>query len=87
MPHPSPTTEPAPPATGPIVRRRFVFVAGASDKFWEIAVSGSAVTVCYGRNGTAGQTNLKWFADEAAAAKFAETTIRAKTAKGYREVG
>jgi DNA ligase-1 len=39
--------------------RRFEFVEGSSDKFWQIAVNGSQVTVCFGRNGTAGQRETK----------------------------
>ncbi len=66
--------------------RRFEFSEGKSDKFWEIAVSGTEVTVRYGRSGTAGQTNTKGFKDEAAAARHAEKLIEEKTEKGYSEV-
>jgi DNA ligase-1 len=67
-------------------KRRFEFVEGSSDKFWEIAVSDKEVTVRYGRNGTNGQSSAKSFADAAAAAKHADKLIAEKTAKGYVEV-
>ena len=67
-------------------KRRFEFVVGVSDKFWEISVTGKDVTVRFGRNGTNGQSNVKSFADGAAAAKHAEKLIAEKTGKGYVEV-
>jgi DNA ligase-1 len=67
--------------------RRFEFVEGSSDKFWEIAVNGSQVTVCFGRNGTAGQRDTKTFADAADAQKHADKKIVEKLGKGYSEVG
>ncbi len=66
--------------------RRFEYVAGTSSKFWEVCVSGTAVTVRYGRIGTSGQTQTKSFPGEAAAKKHAEKLISEKTRKGYREV-
>ena len=56
--------------------RRFTFVGGGSDKFWEIDVSGREVSVRYGRNGTAGQSITKSFADAAAAQKHADKLIQ-----------
>jgi predicted DNA-binding WGR domain protein len=67
-------------------KRRFTFVGGGSDKFWEIAVNGADVVVAYGRNGTAGQTNSKTLADESAARKHADKLILEKTGKGYTEL-
>ena len=66
--------------------RRFEFTDGSSDKFWEIAVNGKEVTVCYGRRGTSGQTTTKEFPDGAAAEKHAETIVKQKLAKGYQPV-
>lgn len=66
--------------------RRFEFTQGASDKFWEIEVTDKSVTVCYGRNGTAGQSQTKSLADASAAQKHADKLIGEKLAKGYREV-
>jgi predicted DNA-binding WGR domain protein len=63
--------------------RRFEFSQGNSNKFWEIAVNGAEVTVRYGRIGSQGQTNVKAFPDEAAAAKHAEKLVAEKTSKGY----
>jgi DNA ligase-1 len=63
--------------------RGFEFSQGNSNKFWEIVVNGAEVTVRYGRIGLQGQTNVKSFPDEAAAAKHAEKLVAEKTAKGY----
>lgn len=65
--------------------RMFEFSDGKSNKFWEITVDGSAVTVRYGRIGTDGQTNTKTFVDTDAAAVHAEKLIEQKTGKGYQE--
>ena len=72
---------------GSTAKRRFELVEGSSDKFWEIKIAGTEVTVCYGRRGTNGQTNAKTFADEAAAKKHADKLVEEKTKKGYLEVG
>ena len=52
--------------------RRFEFVGGGSDKFWEITTHGAEVTVRFGRNGTQGQTTTKTFPDTAAVRKHAD---------------
>lgn len=67
-------------------KRRFEFVSGTSDKFWEISVSGCEVTVSFGRRGTQGQTKTKSFPDQAAATKHAEKLMDEKLGKGYTEV-
>ena len=67
-------------------KRRFEFVGGSSDKFWEIAVNGNEVVVRFGRNGTSGQAETKTFPDAAAANKHAEKKIAEKIRKGYTEV-
>ena len=66
-------------------RRRFEFVQGSSNKFWEIAIHGDEIVVVYGRIGTTGQTNNKQFATTADALKHADKLVGAKTAKGYVE--
>jgi DNA ligase-1 len=66
--------------------RRFEFVGGGSDKFWECTINGSEVQVRFGRNGTSGQTSTKTFGDNAAAERHANRLIREKLAKGYSEV-
>jgi DNA ligase-1 len=68
-----------------ISARYFEFVDGKSQKFWEITVSGSDVTVRYGRIGSDGQSKTKSLCDEATAARHAEKLIAAKTGKGYAE--
>jgi DNA ligase-1 len=67
-------------------KRRFEFVGGSSDKFWEVAVHGSEVVVHFGRNGTGGQTETKTFADATTAAKHADKKIAEKIKKGYVEI-
>jgi predicted DNA-binding WGR domain protein len=42
--------------------------------------------VRYGRIGSEGQSNVKTFPDEAAAARHADKLIAEKTGKGYLEV-
>ena len=67
-------------------KRRFEFVGGTSDKFWELSVQGKEVLVRFGRNGTTGQASTKSFADAGAAQKHAEKLIAEKLGKGYVEV-
>ncbi len=69
-----------------ISKRRFEFVGGSSDKFWDVSVNGSEVEVSFGRTGTNGQTTTKTFPDNAAAEMHAEKLIREKVGKGYCEV-
>lgn len=65
--------------------RHFVFIGGASQKFWEVGVNGSDMTVRYGRVGSAGQSKTKTFPDEAAATRQMEKLIAEKTGEGYLE--
>jgi len=69
-----------------VKKRRFEFVEGSSDKFWELGISGTDVEIRYGRNGTQGQSLTKSFVDEESATKHADKLIREKTGKGYVEV-
>jgi predicted DNA-binding WGR domain protein len=66
--------------------RRFEFSEGKSKKFWEITVSGSDVTVRFGRIGTQVQTQTKSFSDSDKADKHAAKLIEEKFAKGYQEL-
>ena len=68
-------------------RRRFEYVGGGSDKFWEIEVRGTEVTVRFGRRGTNGQTQTKSFPHQAAAHEHADKLVQQKIAKGYEPVG
>jgi uncharacterized protein (TIGR02996 family) len=65
--------------------RTFRFRDGKSDKFWSVGVEGNRLTVTFGPTGTAGQTKVKEFKDEAAARREEEKLICQKTAKGYAE--
>jgi predicted DNA-binding WGR domain protein len=65
--------------------RRFEFIGGASQKFWEVSQTGASIAVRFGRIGTAGQEQTKTFADEASAARELERLIAEKIKKGYSE--
>lgn len=65
---------------------RYEMVEGGSAKFWEVEVEGSAVTVRYGRIGTAGQTKRHELPDAASAAAEAAKLIKQKLKKGYAPV-
>ncbi|HEY3449025.1 MAG TPA: DUF4132 domain-containing protein [Myxococcales bacterium] len=65
--------------------RRFEFVEGTSSKFWEIEQNGTQLTVRFGRIGSNGQTQLKSFGSDEAAAKEQDKLIAEKTKKGYSE--
>lgn len=67
------------------MKRHFEFVGGSSAKFWELSVADCAVTVCFGRIGTAGQEQTKNLVDAAAAQQHADKLIAAKIKKGYLE--
>jgi DNA ligase-1 len=73
-------------STSPAGVRRFEFSEGTSNKFWEISTQGLEVTVRFGRIGAQGQTKVKAFPDEAAAARHVEKLVAEKTGKGYLEV-
>jgi predicted DNA-binding WGR domain protein len=66
-------------------KRRFEFVGGNSSKFWEVEITGSDVTVCYGRIGTDGQRQTKSLDDAASATRHADKLVASKLKKGYRE--
>jgi DNA ligase-1 len=83
---PSPPKQQRPTMPAVASTRRFEFMSGGSDKFWEIQTNGNEVTVRFGRNGTNGQTNTKTFADETDAQVHANKQIAEKVAKGYVEV-
>jgi DNA ligase-1 len=72
-------------ASGSSNPRYFEFVAGTSNKFWEVWQDGSNMTTRWGRIGTAGQSKTKPFADAQAAAKVAAKLIEEKTGEGYIE--
>src|SRR6516165_4013070 len=65
--------------------RTFVFRDAKSHEFWNIELQGNSFTVTYGRQGGAGQTQAKEFADEAEVRKEHDKLVREKLAKGYVE--
>jgi predicted DNA-binding WGR domain protein len=74
------------------MKRYFEFVgadssraSGQAEKFWEISVSKSEITVRFGKIGANGQSTLKSFPDASAALREAEKLIAEKIRKGYVE--
>jgi uncharacterized protein (TIGR02996 family) len=65
--------------------RTFQYSDAKSNKFWNIAVSGSSFTVTFGRVGSPGQTQTKTFASAEQAQAEADKLIRQKLGKGYTE--
>ena len=65
--------------------KSFDFQDEKSSKFWEITQVQGSVTVRYGKKGTNGQSQVKEFADEAAASKHVQRLIAEKLEKGYEE--
>jgi len=63
---------------------RYEFSEGSSNKFWEIALSGKSFTTTYGKIGTAGQTTVKSFSNDAEAKKQYDKLIAEKVKKGYQ---
>jgi predicted DNA-binding WGR domain protein len=70
-------------ATAPAKPRRLVCTEDGANKFWEGAVEGSALTVRWGKVGSAGQTKTKAFASLEAALKELEKLTKEKLGKGY----
>ena len=67
--------------------RRFEFVDGKSNKFWEVDVKGKTLNVIFGKIGTKRQSKPKDFATPEKANTEMEKLIKEKTGKGYVEVG
>ncbi len=65
--------------------RRFEFSDEKSNKFWEISLDNTNVTVRYGRLGTNGTSKTKTFDTKELATKHYDKLISQKTAKGYTE--
>jgi predicted DNA-binding WGR domain protein len=87
---PKAAAPPAPPAPAPVApaaaERTFVHKEGTSHKFWAVSRQGADLTVRFGKVGSAGQTQLKRFPDEAKAVAEHDKLIREKLGKGYAEV-
>ena len=67
--------------------RRFEFVDGTSNKFWEVDVKGNTLNVTFGKIGTKGQSKPKDFATPEKAKAEMEKLVKEKTGNGYIEVG
>ncbi len=65
--------------------RRFEFIDGSSQKFWEITLAGTDFTVRWGRIGTEGQTQHKSFPSAAKAQAEHDKLVAEKQKKGYTE--
>ena len=57
--------------------------AGTASKFWEITVTGTKVTVRFGKIGVNGQVIEKEFGTAVEATEHANKLIAEKTKKGY----
>ncbi len=67
--------------------RRFELVEGAASKFWEVeALADHSLSIRWGRIGSAGQSQIKPFADAGKAQAALDKLVKEKTAKGYQEV-
>ena len=64
--------------------RRFKFTDGKSSKIWEVEVADAQLTVRYAKISIAGQTQVKEFADGAAAAKVTEKLMAEQAGKQPR---
>ncbi|HZF98623.1 MAG TPA: AAA domain-containing protein, partial [Pseudoxanthomonas sp.] len=73
----------APPAAAKV--RQFRFEQGTSRKFWRIALSGTELTVTFGRVGSTGQSSLKAFETIERAEREMEKLASEKLRKGYVE--
>lgn len=65
--------------------RQFIYQDEKSHKFWAIEQQGNELHISWGKVGTQGQSQLKSFADVAAAEKAELKLIAEKTKKGYVE--
>jgi predicted DNA-binding WGR domain protein len=65
--------------------RRFEFVEGSSNKFWEVWTEGPLLKTRYGKIGAVGQITRRNEGSEAQALEACEKLIREKTGKGYVE--
>jgi len=68
------------------MKQRFEFNDDKSSKFWEIEIGTNEFTVCYGKIGTNGTTQVKTFGSAEETEKAANKLIAEKTKKGYEKV-
>ena len=68
------------------MKKYFEFTDRISNKFWEINLTGSKVTIVYGRIGIKNPAaKQKKFSSNGEAKKYTEGKIREKVNKGYVE--
>ncbi|TBR68706.1 MULTISPECIES: WGR and DUF4132 domain-containing protein [unclassified Escherichia] len=65
--------------------RHFIYQDEKSHKFWAVEQQGNELHISWGKVGTNGQSQVKSFADAAAAAKAEQKLIAEKTKKSYVE--
>ena len=65
--------------------RHFIYQDEKSHKFWAVEQQGNELHISWGKVGTQGQSQVKNFADVAAAEKAKLKLIAEKTKKGYVE--
>ena len=66
-------------------KTRLEYKNKASQKFWEVSMSGSTINVKYGRLGTKGQNSVKKMGTPDGAKKEMEKLIKSKLKKGYKK--
>ncbi|WP_245910883.1 AAA domain-containing protein [Nonlabens arenilitoris] len=71
---------------GNLTFKRYEFVEGSSNKYWEIAIDGFDIITRYGRIGNKPQENRKSLDDQVSVLKEEMRLIGVKTRKGYRPV-
>lgn len=62
---------------------RLEYRSESSSKFWEPRLDGNTLTVCFGKIGTAGQTNTKEFTSDRTEIEYRKLVCE-KLAKGYK---
>ena len=65
---------------------RLEFIEGTSSKFWQVKVDGNSALVTFGRIGTQGQEKPHTCGSPVEAKELAQSLIKEKVKKGYREV-
>ena len=65
--------------------KSFIYQDEKSHKFWAVEQQGNELHISWGKVGTQGQSQVKNFADAAAAEKAELKLIAEKTKKGYVE--
>jgi predicted DNA-binding WGR domain protein len=63
--------------------RRYIFIAGRSNKFWEVEVINFTMITRWGRNGTTGQALTENFSNRDSALAAAQKKEQEKLRKGY----